>query len=54
MHGSSDKDITKALQEAIVEMRNDIQLWSCRKITPKDVNHLYSRIAGETTKKPSP
>jgi len=52
MHGSSGEDITKALQEAIVEMRNDIQLWSCHRIAPKDVNHLYSRIAGNTTKSP--
>ncbi len=37
-------DITKALQEVIVEMRKDIQLWSNQRLKPKDVNHLYTKV----------
>ncbi len=44
MHGDMKEDLTKALQEAVVEMRKDIQLWSCQKLKPEDVNHLYTII----------
>lgn len=46
MHNSSKGDVTRALQEAVVEMRNDIQLFSLQRLKPEDVNHLYTRIAG--------
>jgi hypothetical protein len=45
MHNPSKGDVTRA-QEAVVEMRNDIQLFSLRRLRPEDVNHLYTRIAG--------
>lgn len=45
MHDPNKGDITKALQEAVVEMRKDIQIWPWQKLKPKDVNHLYTRIA---------
>ena len=46
MHDHSKGDVTKALQEAVVEMRKDIQIWPWQKLKPQDVNHLYTRIAG--------
>jgi len=45
MHTPSMGDVTKALQEAVVEMRKDIQLFSFQNLRPEDVNHLYTRIA---------
>ena len=48
MHDPSKGDVTKALQEAVVEMRKDIQLWLLwpwQKLNPKDVNHIYTIIA---------
>jgi hypothetical protein len=50
MHNPSRGNITKAFQEAVVEMRKDIQLFTCQNIKPEDVNHLYTRIAGVDTK----
>ena len=44
MHDHSKGNVTKALQEAVVEMRKDIQLWPWQKLKPEDVNHLYTRI----------
>jgi hypothetical protein len=46
MHDPSKGNVTKALQEAVVEMRKDIQLWPWQKLKPEDVNHLYTRIIG--------
>jgi hypothetical protein len=46
MHDHSKGDVTRALQEAVVEMRNDIQLFSFQRLRPEAVNHLYTRIAG--------
>lgn len=37
-------NITFALQEVIIEMRRDIQIWSCQRLKPQDVNHLYTKI----------
>lgn len=38
-------EVTKALQEAIVEMRRDIQIWPWQRLKPDDVRHLYTKIA---------
>jgi hypothetical protein len=38
-------NITTALQEAVVEMRKDIQLPYVRRVKPQEVKHIYSRIA---------
>ena len=46
MHNPSTGDVTKSLQEAVVEMRKDIQIFSWQKINPEDVGHLYTGIAG--------
>jgi hypothetical protein len=46
MHDHSKGNVTRALQEAVAEMRKDIQLFSFQKLRPEDVNHLYTRIAG--------
>jgi hypothetical protein len=43
-HPGKEADITKCFQEAVVEMRDDIQIWPWQKINPKDVNHLYTQI----------
>jgi hypothetical protein len=45
MHDHNKGDITDALQEAVVEMRSDLQIWPWQKLEPGDVNHLYTRIA---------
>lgn len=41
-------NVTKAFQEAIVEMRADIQFWSrylpWKRMKPEEVNHLYTKI----------
>jgi hypothetical protein len=37
-------EVTKALQEAIVEMRRDIQIWPWQRLKPDDVRHLYTKI----------
>jgi hypothetical protein len=44
-HDPSRGNMTKALQEVIVEMRKDIQLLSCQTIKPEDVQHLFTRIS---------
>lgn len=45
MHNPSTGNVTKALQEAVIEMRRDIQLLPFQELKPEDVNHLYTRIA---------
>ena len=45
MHGDMKEDLTKALQEAVVEMRTDIQIWPWQMLNREDVNHLYTIIA---------
>ena len=40
-------NITEAIQEAIVEMRNDVQLWSCQRLNPIDIKHLYTKVIEE-------
>lgn len=42
-------DVTRALQLAVADMRKDIQLWPWQHLNPKDVQHLYTRIVGETS-----
>lgn len=44
IHSNSKEGMTQALQEAIIEMRKDIQLFSYQKLKPGDVNHLYTTI----------
>lgn len=43
-HDQKRGDKTKALQEVIVEMRKDIQLFSWQRIKPDDVRHLFTRM----------
>jgi len=50
VHNRSKGDVTKALQEAVVEMRRDIQLFSWQNLKPEDVGHLYTRITGAVHK----
>ena len=45
IHHPEKGSSTKALQEAIAVMRSDIQLWPWQRLNPKDMNHLYTRIA---------
>jgi hypothetical protein len=47
LHNPTRGDVTNALQEAIVEMRRDIQLFSWQTLKPEDVGHLYTRIVGD-------
>lgn len=51
MHNPSTGDVTKSLQETVVEMRKDIQIFSWQKINPEDVGHLYTKIAGSPPRK---
>lgn len=53
-HDQTRGNMIKALQEVIVEMRNDIQLFTWSRIKPDDVKHLFTRIKKEITpaKKP--
>ena len=45
IHGHDiGKKITVAIQEAIVSMRDDIQLSPRQKIFPREVNHFYTHI----------
>ncbi len=45
-------DATKALQDAIVEMRKDIfKFQYFEKLKPEDVNHFYTRIKESMEKK---
>jgi hypothetical protein len=44
LHHPERGSVTKAFQEAIVEMRADIQFWPWQKIKPEEVNHLYTSI----------
>jgi len=43
-HHPDKGNVTKALQEAIVEMRKDIQVWPWQRIKPNEVVHLYTKI----------
>ena len=42
--------MTEALQDAIAEMRKDIQFCQWQKLNPKDVNHLYTKISKKKVK----
>ena len=44
LHNHSRGNIGEALQEAVVEMRKDIQIWSWQMLETNDVKHLYTRI----------
>jgi hypothetical protein len=44
LHHPTRGNATKAFQEAIVEMRADIQIWPWQRIKPEEVNHLYTSI----------
>lgn len=37
-------NVIEALQEMIAEMRNDIQLWSCSRIKPPEISHIYTTV----------
>jgi hypothetical protein len=41
---------TEKLQEVIMLMRKDIQLWPCQELNSKDLNHIYTHVAAESTK----
>ncbi len=43
-------NVIEALQEMIVEMRNDIQLWSWSRFEPPEIAHIYTvvRRGGQT------
>jgi hypothetical protein len=45
LHKPTRGNFTKAAQEAIVEMRKDIQISPFQKIEPKDVNHIYTKLS---------
>jgi len=45
MINHSRGDLTAAFQEAVVEMRKDIQPPYARRVEPQEVKHIYSRIA---------
>ncbi len=47
LHDPQKGDITKAFQEAIAEMRKDIQLLPWKKLDASEVNHFYTRIIGK-------
>ena len=47
LHKPSRGNLTEAFQNAVVSMRNDLQVWPWQKIEPKDVNHLYTKIIGK-------
>jgi len=40
-------DAPKALQEAIAEMRTDIQFLKWQKVKPEEVKHFYTKIGGK-------
>lgn len=50
MHDSSRGNVTKALQDVVAAARRDIQLWPWQRLKPEEINHLYTRIAGEKDK----
>lgn len=41
-HPERKENLVKLLQEAIVEMRKDIQISPFQKLQPQDVNHFYT------------
>jgi uncharacterized protein YggE len=47
MLDSSRGNATEALQEAIVEMRRDIQLLPWQRLKANDVQHLYLRVSAQ-------
>ena len=47
IHTPAKGDMTNALKDVILEMRKDIQLFSCQKIQPDEVGHLFTRISKE-------
>ena len=50
MHDPAKGNVTRALQDVVAEARKDIQLWPWQRLNPEDINHLYTRIAGEKDK----
>lgn len=50
MHNPATGNVTKALQDVVAAARRDIQLWPWQSLKPQDINHLYTRIAGEKDK----
>jgi len=50
VHNPTGSDVSKALQEAVVEMRKDIQIFSWQRLKPEDVGHLYTKISKESKK----
>jgi hypothetical protein len=44
LHDPTRGDKTKALQEAVAVMRQDVQILPWQKVEPEDVKHLYSHI----------
>jgi hypothetical protein len=50
MHDPTKGNVTKALQDVVAAARKDIQLWPWQRLKPEDINHLYTRIAGEKDK----
>ena len=47
LHDHKRGDITKALQEAVIQMRKDVQILPWQNIKPEEVKHLYTRIVGK-------
>jgi hypothetical protein len=45
MHSPQCGDLTAALQDAVAEMRKDIQPPYARRVGAQEVKHIYSRIA---------
>lgn len=47
-HDPKRGDMAKALKEAIVEIREDIQIHCWQQLKPEDVNHLFTRIVQQS------
>lgn len=47
LHESSRGNLTEALQEAIVEIRSDLQFSSEEDLLPSEVTHIFTKITGE-------
>jgi hypothetical protein len=50
-HDHRRGNVTKALQEAIIKMRKDIQIWPWQKLKPDEVQHIFTRIRSASGKK---
>lgn len=50
MHDPKKGNLMESLQNAVVEMRSDIQIFPWEDLNPEDVNHLYSTVPGKTKK----